>query len=64
MKKTIEQYSDRLPRKILDDMWEYVSQKNIALPRLKKIMEQTVNEYQDVKVCPGESVGVIDLQFL
>jgi len=62
MEKIINEYSDRLPKKILDDLHEYVSKKGISSSRMKRIMDKVVEEYHNVKVSPGESVGVISAE--
>ena len=51
------EYSKRLPKKIIDTLKENVESSNE--PKLKKILEATEQEYDEAKVEPGESVGIV-----
>jgi len=62
MEKIFNEYSDKLPKKIIDDLVEYISKKGIAQSKLKKILDKTVQEHEDAKVTPGESVGIISAE--
>jgi len=63
MDKLMNEYADRLPKKILDDMQDYIGKKGgINQSKLKKILDNTVREYEDAKVQPGEAVGIISAE--
>src|SRR3989344_582120 len=63
MEKMIGEYADKLPKKVLDDIKEYVEKKGtVAHAKLKKILEATVEEYRNAKVQAGESVGIISAE--
>ncbi len=58
MDKLIAEYEDRLPKKILEDIQNYLP-KGTNQAKLKKVLEFALSEYDDAKVQPGEAVGVI-----
>ena len=58
MADIISEYEDKLPSKIIEDIRNNI-QKGISDAKLKKIMEATYEEYNNAKVHPGESVGMI-----
>jgi len=63
MDKLIAEYAEKLPKRILDDIKDYLEKKgDVNQARLKKILDNTVKEYEDAKVQPGESVGVISAE--
>ena len=63
MDKLMSEYADKLPKKILDDIQDYIDKKGtINQAKLKKILDNTVIEYQNAKVQPGEAVGVISAE--
>ena len=63
MEKLINEYAEKLPKRILDDIKDYLGTKGTINPvRLKKILESTVKEYEDAKIQPGESVGLISAE--
>jgi len=56
----MNEYADRLPKRILEDIKDYVGKKgSMNLAKLKKILDNTVEEYENAKVQSGEAVGVI-----
>ena len=60
MDKLINEYADKLPKRVLEDIRDYIEKKGtINSAKLKKILDITLGEYKDAKVHPGESVGVI-----
>jgi DNA-directed RNA polymerase subunit A" len=61
MEKTINSYEGRIPKKLLDDIKEYLP-KGTTMAKLKKILDATVQEYKEVKVHSGESVGIISAE--
>lgn len=63
MDKIINEYSDRLPKKILEDINDYFEEKgSVNQTKLKKILDNTVKEYEDAKVQSGEAVGIISAE--
>ncbi|HJN56573.1 MAG: DNA-directed RNA polymerase subunit A'' [Candidatus Woesearchaeota archaeon] len=58
MDKLISEYEDKLPRKVIDDIQANLP-KGINQAKLKKIMYKALEEYENVKVDAGESVGII-----
>jgi len=64
MDKLITEYAERLPKKILDDIKDYLTKKggNINQAKLKKILDNTLDEYKNAKVQAGESVGIISAE--
>ena len=58
MADIISEYEDKLPSKIIEDIRNNIP-KGISDAKLKKIMEATYEEYNNAKVHPGESVGMI-----
>jgi DNA-directed RNA polymerase subunit A" len=64
MDKIISEYTDRLPKKVLDDMRDYLTKKGgtVNQAKLKKILDNTVEEYADAKIQSGESVGIISAE--
>jgi DNA-directed RNA polymerase subunit A" len=63
MDKLMNEYGDRLPKRILKDMQDYIGTKGGINPtKLKKILDNTVEEYENAKVHPGEAVGLISAE--
>ena len=59
----MSEYSDKLPKKILEDIQDYVDKKGgINQAKLKKVLDNTVTEYKNTKIQPGEAVGVISAE--
>ena len=58
MSQVYKKYVEVLPKKIIDEVKELVPQK-ISDIRLKKILDQLVEEYNKAKIDPGESVGIV-----
>ena len=58
MSNIISEYEDKLPIKIIEEIKNNLP-KGISDAKLKKIMEATYEEYNNAKVHPGESVGMI-----
>ena len=61
MDKTLAEYQDKLPKKLLDDIKAYLP-KSVNQAKLKKILDKTVQEYEEAKVTPGEAVGIISAE--
>ena len=59
----MDEYADKLPKKILTDIQEYIEKKGaINQTKLRKILDNTVTEYQNAKIQPGESVGILSAE--
>jgi DNA-directed RNA polymerase subunit A" len=61
MEKIISEYEGKLPKKIIEDIKNYVP-KGVNQSTLKKIFENALNEYESAKITPGESVGLISAE--
>jgi DNA-directed RNA polymerase subunit A" len=53
------EYKDKLPPKIIDDIKWYLKDKKVSDAKLRKILDKTVEEYKEARVCPGECVGLV-----
>jgi DNA-directed RNA polymerase subunit A" len=58
MNPVLKKYEGKLPPRVLGDLEEKLP-KGVGDARLKKIMERTLQEYEEAKVHPGECVGLI-----
>jgi len=56
----LTEYKNKLPRKILDEIKEYT--KGMSEAKIKKVLEATLEEYENTKVEPGECVGVVSAE--
>ncbi len=54
------EYKNKLPKKILDELKEYTQ--GIPEAKIKKIVEAVTLEYENAKVEPGESVGIVSAE--
>jgi len=54
------EYKNKLPKRILDEIKEYT--KGIPETKIKKVLEATLGEYENAKIEPGESVGVVSAE--
>jgi len=61
MDKLFSEYEDKLPKKLMDDVKNYLP-KGTNQIKLKKILDMAVSEYQDAKTHPGEAVGMISAE--
>ncbi len=61
MADTISEYEGRLPSKIIGEARNSLP-KGASDAKIKKIMEAVYSEYNDAKVHPGESVGLISAE--
>src|SRR3989338_7723676 len=57
----ISEYGDKLPAGIINDIKNNLP-KGVSDSKLKKILEVIYEEYQNAKVQPGESVGLISAE--
>ena len=63
MENMINEYADKLPKKILNDLKDYLGKRGkVSESKLKKILDTTVEEYNNARVHPGESVGIISAE--
>lgn len=58
MNSIFKKYEEKLPLKVINDLKEKLP-KQISEAKLKKILEETVKEYNKMLVQPGESVGLV-----
>lgn len=63
MNSILKEYEDKLPKKLLDEIEEYMPQKATSA-KIKKIVEEVYSEYQNSLVEPGESVGLVSAESL
>ncbi len=61
MKALIKEYEGKIPGKLLEDIEKSIPEK-ITKSKLKEILEQVYEEYENSKVEAGESVGLISAQ--
>lgn len=54
----LKEYSELLPQKVLDEIKEAVPS-NISKSKLKEILDKALEEYNSMKVSPGECVGLV-----
>jgi len=57
----LKKYKDRLPEKIIEELKEKIPE-NISEAKMVKIVEKVVEEYENMLVEPGESVGIISAE--
>jgi len=63
MENMINEYADKLPKKILKDLQEYLEKRGkVSEGKLRKMLDTTVEEYNNARVHPGESVGMISAE--
>jgi len=61
MADIISEYEEKLPLKIIEDIRNSIP-KGISDAKLRKILEAAYDEYENAKVHPGESVGLISAE--
>jgi DNA-directed RNA polymerase subunit A" len=61
MENIISEYEGKLPKKLIDEFKEFMP-KGTSQAKVKSIMERAVKEYEEIKVNPGEAVGVISAE--
>ncbi len=59
MSAIIDEYKDRLPKPLLDDLREEIENRKITQAQLKEILEEVLKEYENALIDPGEAIGVI-----
>ncbi len=58
MNKLFKKYEGKIPLKVINDLKENMP-KNMSEAKLKRILEKTLIEYNNMLVQPGESVGLV-----
>jgi len=59
----MSEYADKLPKKMLDDLRDYLGKKGkVSESKLKKILDTAVEEYNNARVHAGEAVGIISAE--
>lgn len=61
MEELFEEYKDLLPLSIIEDIKAEMP-KNVTKSKVKKIFDSAVEEYNNMKIEPGESVGIISAE--
>lgn len=61
MEELFEEYKDLLPLSIIEDIKAQMP-KGVTKTKLKKILDVAVEEYNNMKIEPGESVGIISAE--
>ena len=56
-----EEYKDKLPKKILDDLKKNIP-KSANQNKIREIFEKVCDEYEKMKIEPGESVGLVSAE--
>ncbi|MEK6937309.1 MAG: DNA-directed RNA polymerase subunit A'' [Nanoarchaeota archaeon] len=59
MEELYEEYKGKIPQKILDDVKKEVSKIKITKKQLELILQKTKETYENSKIHPGESIGII-----
>ena len=52
-------YADKLPPNILEEIEEALPDRKVAKSKIEKLFERTLEEYEKMKVEPGEGVGLV-----
>ncbi len=60
MENLLKEYEGKLPLKIIEDIRGYLPELNKT--ELKKVLEIAVEEYESMRIHPGESVGLVSAQ--
>lgn len=55
--KIFEEYEDKLPKKILEDAKKL--SKGMSVKKVNEFLEKVYQEYENMKIEPGESVGLV-----
>ncbi len=61
MEKLFKEYEEKIPKKLLDEVKANIP-KQIPQARLKRILDKLLEEYNNTKVDPGESVGLVSAE--
>ncbi len=54
-----EEYKNKLPGKILNDMKSEAEKRNLNDNQVKKVLEYLIDQYDAAKIDPGEAIGII-----
>ncbi|MBI2135371.1 DNA-directed RNA polymerase subunit A'' [Candidatus Woesearchaeota archaeon] len=60
MDKLLEEYQDRIPNRLIEDI--KANMQGINHAKLKKVLEIVAQEYENAKISPGEAVGVVSAE--
>ncbi|MFW6013704.1 MAG: DNA-directed RNA polymerase subunit A'' [Nanoarchaeota archaeon] len=60
MENLLKEYEGKLPQKIIEDIREHLGELNKT--QLKKVLEKAQEEYESMKIQPGEAVGLVGAQ--
>ncbi len=59
MEEIFEEYKSKLPLKILDDLKKEIAKVKLTKKELEQILLKTKEVYENSKIHPGESIGII-----
>ena len=54
-----EEYEEIFPKKILDEIKHEVKERKLSNPQIKKVLEAVKEDYENAKINPGESIGIV-----
>ena len=60
MDKLLSEYGNRLPSRLIEDI--RANMQGINHAKLKKVLEIVAQEYENAKISPGESVGILSAE--
>lgn len=59
MQNVIDEYSEKLPKKFLDDFKNLAEEAKLNQKQAKDALEALLKEYNNSKISPGEAIGII-----
>jgi len=59
MEALYEEYKRKLPGKIIDDLKNEASKRNLNKEQIKKVLDYLIEQYDAAKINPGEAIGII-----
>ena len=60
MAELFKEYEEKLPIKLIEEIKEKT--KGMAQSKIKKVLELVLEKYENTKVDPGESVGLVSAE--
>jgi len=55
----IDAYKGKIPDKILEDVERESKANNLTKAQMKEVLERVEKIYEEVKINPGESIGIV-----
>src|SRR3989344_5224912 len=59
MEELFEEYKGKIPQKVLDDLKKEIAKRKVTKKELDLILQKTKESYENSKIHPGESIGII-----